>query len=272
MSYEPVASSSHQFIQADDEDLDSLSFGAPAPSQPRLNVPPSSIPLPHSGAASPAPSPSPGGPSGLSGRIGSNNAPKSSSTTGWGGVRMETRYTGEPTLDEPVSRTIMRDLNSIYAKLLQVLYPPKGSGNNQLLRDWDLWGPLVICLSLAIILSIDAPKDQSMQVFSLVISLITIGSIVVTVNSKLLGGKVSFFQSLCVLGYALAPILLASIVSTLVHNLFVRIPVSLACWAWSVWASMNFFNGTRLPDSRTALAVYPMSIFFFVLAWMIMIQ
>lgn len=40
----------------------------------------------------------------------------------------------------------MRDLNSIYAKLLQVLYPLKGGGNNQLLRfvllspieDWIL--------------------------------------------------------------------------------------------------------------------------------------
>lgn len=75
-------------------------------------------------------------------------------------------------------------------------------------RDWDLWGPLVICLSLAILLSVEvsllpvklgsvtllmhqAPADQSMQIFSLVISLITIGSVVVTVNSKLLGGKVS---------------------------------------------------------------------------------
>ncbi|EIW67265.1 hypothetical protein TREMEDRAFT_33675, partial [Tremella mesenterica DSM 1558] len=189
-----------------------------------------------------------------------------------GGVKVETRYTGEATLDEPVSKTIMRDLNSIYAKLLQVLYPPKGAGNNQLLRDWDLWGPLVICLSLAIILSLDAPKAQSMQVFSLVISLITVGSVVVTVNSKLLGGKVSFFQSLCVLGYALAPVLLASVVSFLVHNLFVRIPVSLACWGWSVWASMNFFNGTRLPESRLMLAVYPICLFFFVLAWMIIIQ
>jgi hypothetical protein len=71
--------------------------------------------------------------------------------------------------------------------------------------DWDLWGPLVICLSLAIVLSIDvslllhvtysqayaqAPQEQSMQVFSLVISLITIGTVVVTFNSKLLGGKV----------------------------------------------------------------------------------
>ena len=51
----------------------------------------------------------------------------------------------------------------------------------------------------------------------------------------------------CVLGYALAPILLASIVSMLVHNLFVRIPVSLACWAWSVW-------GERLLSSQRSYA------------------
>ncbi|ORY35520.1 Yip1 domain-domain-containing protein [Naematelia encephala] len=247
MSYEHV--SSQQYIQADDEDLDSLSFAGPA-TLPQNSGPPTNA---------------------LSGRIGSGNTP-ATSRTGWGGVKVETRYTGDSTLDEPVSKTIMRDLNSIYAKLLQVLYPPMGSGNNQLLRDWDLWGPLIICLSLAILLSVDAPPDQSMQVFSLVISLITIGSVVVTVNSKLLGGKVSFFQSLCVLGYALAPILLASAISTLVHNIFVRIPISLACFAWSVWASMNFFNGTGLPDSRTFLAVYPMCLFFFVLAWMIMIQ
>jgi len=37
-------------------------------------------------------------------------------------------------------------------------------------------------------------------------------------------------------------------------------------------ASMNFFNGTRLPETRTFLAVYPMCLFFFVFAWMIMIQ
>ncbi|CAD6575543.1 MAG: hypothetical protein TREMPRED_001450 [Tremellales sp. Tagirdzhanova-0007] len=256
MSYERVPSPSQLTIQADDDDLDSLSF-----SKQTSSVPPR-----------PAPASSSSNPSGVSGRIGSNAQPASTSRTGWGGVKVETRYTGEPTLDEPVTKTIMRDLNSIYAKLLQVLYPPKGAGTNQLLRDWDLWGPLVICLSLAIVLSIDAPKEQAMQVFSLVISLIAIGSVVVTVNSKLLGGKVSFFQSLCVLGYAVAPILLASIISILVHNLFVRIPISLACWAWSVWASMNFFNGTRLPETRTFLAVYPICLFFFVLAWMIMIQ
>jgi hypothetical protein len=93
-----------------------------------------------------------------------------------------------------------------------------------------------------------------------------------------------------VLGYALAPLLLASIIALILHPLYVRVPVALACWAWSVWgklriyfddfsscahhfpASTNFFNGTGLPEARTGLAVYPLCLFFFVLAWMIMIQ
>ncbi|ORX38497.1 Yip1 domain-domain-containing protein [Kockovaella imperatae] len=267
MAYDRVNSPSHQIIQADDDDLEALSFSHPSAAQASSSS---------AGVAAAGPSTAPGSGSqlngGLSGKIGSGPTPGSTSRTGWGGVTIETRYTGESTLDEPVSATIMRDLRSIYAKLLQVVYPPKGGGSNELLRDWDLWGPLVICLSLAIILSVDAPTTQAMPVFSLVISLITIGSVVLTINCKLLGGKVSFFQSLCVLGYALAPILLASVISLLVHNLFVRIPISLACWAWSVWASMNFFNGTQLPETRIWLAVYPLCLFFFVLAWMIMIQ
>ena len=40
----------------------------------------------------------------------------------------------------------------------------------------------------------------------------------------------------------------------------------------TILASMNFFNGTGLPEARTGLAVYPLCLFFFVLAWMIMIQ
>jgi hypothetical protein len=50
--------------------------------------------------------------------------------------------------------------------------------------------------SQLILLCSKSPGDQSIQVFSMVISLVTIGSIVVTVNAKLLGGRVSFFQSL----------------------------------------------------------------------------
>jgi hypothetical protein len=72
--------------QADDDELDALSFTQP---QAGPSVPPPSSSQPP-----------------ISGRIGQSNAPKS---TTFGGVRMETRYTGEPTLDEPVSKTIVRD-------------------------------------------------------------------------------------------------------------------------------------------------------------------
>jgi hypothetical protein len=39
-------------------------------------------------------------------------------------------------------------------------------------------------------ITLQSPANQSIQVFSMVISLVTIGSVIVTVNAKLLGGRV----------------------------------------------------------------------------------
>lgn len=50
----------------------------------------------------------------------------------------------------------MRDLSAIGQKMILILYP-SGSGNKALLREWDLWGPLVACLGLAVILSLNGP-------------------------------------------------------------------------------------------------------------------
>lgn len=102
-------------------------------------------------------------------------------------------------------------------------------------RDWDLWGPLILCLALAIILSLNAPPAQSLGVFTSVIVLISVGSLVVTVQAKLLGGRVSFFQGLCVLGYCVAPLDIAALVSMFVRLIYVRVPVTLAAWAWCIW-------------------------------------
>jgi hypothetical protein len=156
----------------------------------------------------------------------------------------------------------MRDLRSIYTKLLQVLYPPQG-GSRSALRDWDLWGPLVICLSLAITLSLDVSSDGSRELTSVAtgagdarvlarhlarddrecrrdgqLQAARGEGVSISCSLYVEADPSSFFQSLCVLGYALAPLLLASIVALLLHNLFVRVPVSLACWAWSVWGEL----------------------------------
>ncbi|KAL7531490.1 hypothetical protein ACHAXR_004075, partial [Thalassiosira sp. AJA248-18] len=77
--------------------------------------------------------------------------------------------------------------------------PSDGQRNvlNQL-RDWDLWGPLFVCLSLALILSTKAPAKQTSHVFTTVFIVMWVGSLVVTINAQLLGANISIFQSLCV--------------------------------------------------------------------------
>lgn len=56
-------------------------------------------------------------------------------------------------------------------------------------RDWDLWGPLVFCLLLALLLSFNARAEQKEVVFSGVFAIVWIGEAVVTLQIKLLGGN-----------------------------------------------------------------------------------
>lgn len=57
------------------------------------------------------------------------------------------------------------------------------------LRDWDLWGPLVFCLLLSLLLSFNAREEQKSVVFSGVFAMVWIGEAVVTAQIKLLGGN-----------------------------------------------------------------------------------
>ncbi|XP_069749134.1 protein YIPF6 isoform X2 [Narcine bancroftii] len=91
------------------------------------------------------------------------------------------------TLDEPVKDTIMRDLKAVGKKFVHVMYPRKSS---TLLRDWDLWGPLVLCVLLAMLLqgnSVENKHDSGPQ-FAEVFVIVWFGAVVITLNSKLLGG------------------------------------------------------------------------------------
>jgi protein YIPF6 len=51
------------------------------------------------------------------------------------------------TLDEPVYLTIWRDLKAIFIKISLVLVPRPNNVSE--LKNWDLWGPLFFCLTLA---------------------------------------------------------------------------------------------------------------------------
>lgn len=62
-------------------------------------------------------------------------------------------------------------------------------GMSEGLRDWDLWGPLVFCLLLSLLLSIRALEEQASLVFSGVFAMVWLGEVLVTMQIKLLGGN-----------------------------------------------------------------------------------
>jgi len=182
------------------------------------------------------------------------------------------------TLDEPVLTTISRDLKAIGQKFLHVLFPRKSQA---LLRDWDLWGPLFLCVFISLLLqgSHGSAIDEKGPEFTEMFALTWFGACAVTLNVKLLRGSISFFQSLCVLGYCLLSPAVALLIckATLLADekresraLFVvRLIVTAFGFGWATFASTAFLSGYS-PARKKALVIYPMFLFYFVISWLIL--
>lgn len=91
-----------------------------------------------------------------------------------------------------------------------------------------------LCINNSI-LSIEAPENQAVAIFTGVFVIVWLGAAIVTVNARFLGGAVSFFQSVCVIGYCLFPIVVSAIVALFVRLIWVRLPVSIITFAWSTY-------------------------------------
>ncbi|KAK8128488.1 yip1 domain-containing protein [Apiospora sp. TS-2023a] len=130
------------------------------------------------------------------------------------------------------------------------------------LRDWDMWGPLIFCLLLSLLLSFRAKEDQKDVVFSGVFAMVWIGEAVVTLQIKLLGGNISFAQSVCIIGYTLFPLVIAALLSALSIPVVVRIPVYIVLIAWSLAAGVSILGGSGVVKNRVGIAVYPLFVFY----------
>jgi protein YIPF6 len=183
------------------------------------------------------------------------------------------------TLDEPVSVTIMRDLKAVGYKFGHVFYPKTST---LLLKDWDLWGPLFLTVILAVSLQGNQDVNNSAPEFANLFALVALGSILVTINAKLLSGKISFFQSICILGYCLLPLVVVSIINNLIVWMtnsssilifILRCLLVFTSFGWSLFASTAFLasSTTNLAD-RKVLALYPIFLFYFIISWLIILH
>jgi len=205
------------------------------------------------------------------------------------------------TIDESVWETVSRDLWAVWEKVHLVLWPKyllggmlmRGGGGiagdaergqagtaramlgrwpdaetvlegsmSEGLRDWDLWGPLLFSLLLSFFVSRGARADQSAAVFSGIFAIIWGGKAIVTLQIRLLGGHVSFFQALCIIGYTLFPLVVASLLSAFHLPTIPRIPIYIILISWSLAAGVSILGGSGVIPNRVGLAVYPLFVFY----------
>ena len=144
-------------------------------------------------------------------------------------------------LNEPIMTSLMRDLNRIYSKLKVVALPVSSEAKNKELKQWDLWGPFIICLLLGIILCFTSKKNSGL-VFSMIFIIMWIGAMIITMNSSLLGGKLTLMQCICLLGYCTFP----SVVASLFNRVFLKFMPSIGkliivfiSFVWSTKGKLN---------------------------------
>ncbi|KAK6621222.1 hypothetical protein RUM43_011528 [Polyplax serrata] len=180
------------------------------------------------------------------------------------------------TLDEPIKQTVMRDLKAVCVKFKYVLFP-RDKESQLLLKEWDLWGPLMLCTFMAVFLqgSSDKGTNDGGPEFAEVFVIVWVGAMIVTLNSKLLGGHMSFFQSVCVLGYCLLSPAIALILCRAVllagrsMTLFlIRLLIALSAFVWSTASCMVFLGQSQAPG-RKILAGYPVCLFYAIISWLI---
>lgn len=196
------------------------------------------------------------------------------------GETRERPFSGGNTLDESVWTTLHRDLSTIGDKLLSILWPLRlkmalsqvqfvggdiedrvdiegeeySSETMQKVRDWDLWGPLVINLGFSVVVtylqghSID--DNDASGTFSGAFTLIWLSLAVLSLNIQLLspvqqrldGGQgvsggivgLSFFQCVSLLSYSMFPVTLGGVFSIIVRFKWVRAIVNGIFLAWSM--------------------------------------
>lgn len=180
------------------------------------------------------------------------------------------------TLDESISKTFKRDIDRIVSNVKNVLDAKRvflGNRNSngeensyqqQPLRDWDLYGPLIFVLLFGVCLSSSAgggssskTKSDAGTIFSVVFATVAFGAFALTLNVKFLGGKIIFLQAMSLIGYCIFPLDMSALLCWVSANSWYRFFVVGLGVTWSCGASVPFVSAAVV-EERKALAVYPM--------------
>ena len=133
----------------------------------------------------------------------------------------------------------------------------------------------IFIFNLYSVLSSGTAADDKTLLFEIVFIIVWLGGGIIAINGQLLGGTISFFQSICLLGYCLFPLTLAATLNLLLSMIFAvpfvvkMIYVGIA-FVWATYSSIHFIK-EMVPEDRKELAMYPVCLFYLFLSWFIIL-
>ena len=135
------------------------------------------------------------------------------------------------------------------------------------IRQWDLWGPLLLNMILACTLSFNT-KEKS-QITILIFIIFWLGGVILYLNANFLGVKASIFQMFCLLGYCLFPLNISAIIVTIFSfNDIIRLIIVLFTFIWSCYSSSDYLKAITKQEQRY-LVLYPCILFYLYISWFI---
>ncbi|KAL5960943.1 Protein YIPF6 [Taenia solium] len=115
--------------------------------------------------------------------------------------------------------------------------------------------------------------------FAQVFTVFWFGVIAVSLNTKLLGGNLSFCQTVCVLGYCILPLVTGLVINVVIKLstsagtwvLLIRLAVAFVGLAYSLFSAATFLAPSS-KSTRVALVVYPLCLFYFFIGWLVFVN
>ena len=172
------------------------------------------------------------------------------------------------TLNESILTTINRDLYLIYTKIKYVVNPFISKDKKKYhIRQWDLWGPLLLNMLLALTLSFNTQEKSQMT--TLIFIIFWLGGVILYLNANFLGVKASIFQMFCLLGYCLFPLNICAIIITIFDfNDIIRLIIVMMFSFWSIYSSSDYLKAISSQGQRY-LVLYPCILFYLYISWFI---
>lgn len=72
----------------------------------------------------------------------------------------------------------------------------------------------------------------------------------------------SFFQSVCIIGYTLFPLVICALLAAFHIHTIIRLPVFGVLYLWSLAAGLSILGGSGVVRNRVGLAVFPLGVFY----------